>query len=115
MNKELINMLDIWKAEDEFHKPAKAYNYKPSPVKQGEFIIEIKKSVKINFINESTIVSVIKKMHTHCHVHDDNFINPNGDKIVLAKLTKQVDDEFLSKYLNAEDDLIQKVLPDGFF
>jgi hypothetical protein len=109
---DLQKILDEWKDLEEFPRSKKTFLSKPSIIRKGEFVIEIAKSAKISFLSESDAVKVKKRMCTKNMAGCLQNINTDNDTKALMELIKQVDDDFLSKYVEATHQLIQKVWPD---
>lgn len=100
MNVELIEILEKWKANDDFPNETKQFRYFPNPVVIGEFTICVVKQIIIKEMRKSVYVRVENEMYTHCHNNDDDNINPSGDKYALSILLKELDEKFMKKYQN---------------
>lgn len=115
MKKEIEDHLNNWKSEEEFHSSTKQFKILKSPIVKDEYVIRLSRNVKVHFSTASRVVSVTKKMHTHCQSTNSVCENLNSDKLILSKLMKQIDDDFFDIYIKTENDLIQEIMPDGFF
>lgn len=115
MKKELRDQLEAWKTSAEFHLPSKNYRTTKSPIVDGEYLIYLTRKVKVNFHDISRIISISKKMHTRCQSESLTAENPKSDELILFSLIKQLDDEFFDLYIKTENELVQEIMPDGFF
>jgi hypothetical protein len=115
MKKEIEEQLNEWKVSEEFHLPTKQFKIIKSPIVKDEYVIRLTRNVKVTFSNLSRVISITKKIHTHCQSAESLSQNINADKLILSRLMKQLDDEFFEIYIKTENELIQEVMPDGFF
>jgi hypothetical protein len=102
---DLIKIFSKWRDLEEFTESKKTFYPKANLPINGEFLIEITKSITVTHLNQTINVEVIKEMCTQNVAKGT--IKPDVDIITLNKMIREIDYEFLTKYIQAEKDLFQ--------